>query len=89
MNWIGETFGYLAGLSTAFCFLPQTIQTVRTRNVQGLSATSYFIYVLGMVFWTTYGIYMNSIPMMVFNGISFVFAITILYTILTQRKRKT
>lgn len=86
MNWIGETFGYLAGISTAICFLPQTIKTLRTKDVRGLSVGSYCIYVFGMMSWTIYGIYMSSVPMMVFNGISLAFAATILYTILTHRK---
>ena len=85
MNWIGEAFGYLAGFSTAVCFLPQTIKTLKSKDVRGLSVLSYCIYVLGMTSWTAYGIYLRSIPMIVFNSMSGVFAIMILYTILTQQ----
>ena len=82
---IGEIFGYLAGLSLTFCFLPQTILTLRTKNTQGLSAISYFVYAFGLLCWIIYGIYLGSIPMMIFNSIALVIAITILYTIMTQR----
>lgn len=87
MDWLGEMFGYLAGLSLTFCFLPQTILTLRTKNTQGLSAISYFVYAFGLLCWIIYGIYLSSIPMMLFNSIALIFAIIILYTILTQRKR--
>lgn len=82
---LGELFGYLAGLSLTFCFLPQTILTLRTKNTQGLSAISYFVYAFGLLCWIIYGIHMNSIPMMLFNSIALIFAITILYIIITQR----
>ena len=86
-TWIGETCGYLAGLSTAFCFLPQTIRTLRTKDVRGLSAPSYFIYVMGMIFWTIYGIYLHSVPIIFFNSVSFMFAATVLYMIISQRRK--
>ncbi|MBQ7413531.1 MAG: glutathione synthetase [Alphaproteobacteria bacterium] len=82
---LGELFGYLAGLSLTFCFLPQTILTLKTKNTQGLSMLSYFIYAIGLICWIIYGIYLGSVPMMLFNSIALVFAISILYTIITQR----
>ena len=82
---LGEIFGYLAGVSLTVCFLPQTILTLRTKNTQGLSALSYLTYAFGLLCWIIYGIYLASIPMMIFNSIALVFALTILYTILTQR----
>jgi len=83
-----EIFGYLGGLSLAICFLPQSIQTLRTKNVRGLSAISYSIYTFGMVCWTLYGIYLNSLPMMIFNSISCIFSVIILYTIIKERGKK-
>lgn len=88
MNWIGEAVGYLAGIFTAFCFLPQTVKSLKTKDVRGLSVFSYLIYTLGMVLWITYGFYMDSLPMIVFNSISFILASMILYTILTQQEKK-
>ena len=88
MNWIGELFGYLAGISTAICFLPQSIKTIRTKDVRGLSVTTYCIYTFGMICWTLYGVYMKSVPMMFFNGVSGTFAISILYIIIQQRGKK-
>ena len=88
MDFSGEIFGYLAGLSTAFCFLPQTLKTLKTNNVQGLSVGSYIIWIFGIICWVIYGIYMHSIPMMIFNGISFIFTVPVLYKILQYRRGK-
>ena len=87
MSLIGEFFGYLAGILTAICFLPQTIKTIRTRDVKGLSLTSYFIYTIGILSWVIYGFFIHSVPMILFNSISAVFAGSILYTIFTEGRK--
>jgi len=83
---IGEFLGYLAGICTAIVFLPQSIETVKTKNVQGLSVLTYIIYSVGMVSWIFYGVYLHSFQMMLFNSISLVFALIILWMIITQTK---
>ena len=88
MDFIGEFFGYMAGILTAICFMPQTIKTIKTRDVKGLSLTSYFIYVVGILSWVVYGIFIRSVPMVLFNSISAVFAGSILYIILSEGRKK-
>ncbi|MDY6407750.1 MAG: SemiSWEET transporter [Pseudomonadota bacterium] len=88
MNFIGEFFGYMAGILTAICFLPQTIKTLRTRDVKGLSLVSYFIYTVGILCWVIYGFFIRSIPMILFNGISVIFAGSIFLTILKEGKNE-
>lgn len=86
MAIIGEALGYLAGICTAIVFLPQTIQTIRDRNVSGLSLSTYIIYCVGMVSWILYGIYLHSVQMMLFNSISLFFAAIILYLIVKNKQ---
>ena len=86
MELIGEFLGYLAGICTAIVFLPQTIQTIKSRNVKGLSLTTYIIYCTGMLSWILYGVYLSSIQMIVFNAISLFFAAIILYLIIQNKK---
>lgn len=88
MGIIGEIVGYLAGICTAIVFLPQSIKTIKTKDVQGLSFGSYMIYCIGMILWIVYGIYLNSIQMMLFNAVSLFFAAIVLYIIIEQRLRK-
>ncbi|MBQ9271594.1 MAG: SemiSWEET transporter [Alphaproteobacteria bacterium] len=85
MDILGELLGYVAGICTAIVFLPQSIQTVKTKNVQGLSLSSYIIYNIGMLSWILYGIYLQSIQMIIFNSISLIFASIILYMIIQNK----
>ncbi|MBP5615164.1 MAG: glutathione synthetase [Alphaproteobacteria bacterium] len=85
MHIIGELLGYIAGICTAIVFLPQSIETVRTKNVEGLSLLTYIIYNIGMLSWILYGVYLHSVQMIVFKSISFIFSSIILYMILRQK----
>ena len=75
MELIGEFLGYLAGICTAIVFLPQSIQTIKTRDTTGLSKMTYIVYCVGMVSWILYGIYLHSIQMILFNAISLFFSL--------------
>ncbi|MBO4294382.1 MAG: glutathione synthetase [Alphaproteobacteria bacterium] len=88
MHILGEFFGYLAGLSTAICFLPQTIKTIKTRDVGDLSFWSYMIYNIGMLSWIIYGVYLHSVQMMIFNSVGLVFAAIILCMIVRYKKKE-
>jgi len=85
MNIVAETLGYLGGICVAVCFLPQTLQTIRTKNVQDLSLLSYIIYCTGVVSWILYGAYLHSVQMVLFNAISLCFSGTILYMIIKYK----
>ena len=86
MHFIGEFLGYLAGICVAVAFLPQTLKTIKDKNVKGLSLISYVIYCTGIVAWVLYGAYLNSVQMVVFNGISLIFAGAVLYMIIRYKK---
>ena len=86
--FLGEFIGYLAGVCTAIVFLPQTIQTIKSKNVSGLSLVTYIIYCIGMLSWISYGVYLHSVQMILFNAISLVFALIILYMIIIDKIKK-
>lgn len=88
MEFIGEFLGYLAGICTAIAFLPQTTQTIKTKNVEGMSLTTYIIYCIGMISWILYGVYLSSVQMILFNAISLFFALIILYMIMMHKTKK-
>ena len=87
-QFLGEFLGYLAGVCTAIVFLPQTIQTIKSKNVEGLSLFTYLIYIVGMLSWIVYGIYLHSIQMILFNSISLFFALIIVYMIVKCKTKK-
>ena len=80
-----EIIGYVAGICTAISFLPQTIRTIKTQDVSGLSLLSYVIYAIGLLSWIIYGAYLNSMQMMIFNTPAFIFALIIIGEIVCNR----
>ena len=88
MNILCEFLGYLAGICSAVAFLPQTLKTIKYKDVRGLSLVSYVVYFVGILSWILYGFYLKSEQMVIFNLISLVFAGTIVYMIIRYKKRK-
>ncbi|MBQ4472207.1 MAG: SemiSWEET transporter [Alphaproteobacteria bacterium] len=86
MHLIGEFLGYLAGICIAVAFLPQTLKTIKDKDVRGLSLISYVIYCTGIISWVLYGFYLGSVQMIVFNAISLIFAGIVLYMIIQHKK---
>ena len=85
---LAEIFGYIAGICTATCFLPQTYRTIRTHNVDGLSLLSYIIYAIGMFCWILYGFSLNSLQMIIFNTPAVILALIIIAEIVWNRYLK-
>ena len=85
---IGELFGYISGFCTMIAFLPQTIKSIKTKNVSGLSMSMYIIYSVALVFWMLYGAYLHSCQMLLFNAITLFFNVIILYLIITNQRAK-
>ncbi len=73
-----EWFGYVAATLTTIAFVPQAIQTLRTRDTRGISLGMYAIFTVGIACWLVYGIVLESWPMIISNIITFGLAALIL-----------
>jgi MtN3 and saliva related transmembrane protein len=73
----------LVGLAAAFCttiaFLPQVIQTWRTRSTKDISLAMFLVFTTGIFLWLVYGAIRHDVPLIAANGITFVLSGTILY----------
>ncbi|MBD3361891.1 hypothetical protein GF358_03820 [Candidatus Woesearchaeota archaeon] len=78
MIWI-DLVGYAAGFITFTSLLPQTIKSWRTKSTNDLSLLRYIRYVFGLALWITYGVLLNSKPIMVINLLGISMASSILY----------
>ena len=78
-------FGYLAAICTAVSFLPQAIKTVKTKNTEGLSLTTYVFLFFGSLFWFIYGIYSKDIPLVATKTLTTGFTFFIVFIILNNR----
>ena len=53
---IEEIVGYFAAAVGTSIFIPQAIQTIRTKNTKSLSLPTFILVILNNSLWLTYGI---------------------------------
>ena len=80
-----EILGYLAAFLTTAAFLPQTYQTIKTRDTKAISLAMYVLFTLGIALWLAYGLLIESWPLIFANAITFVMALTILIMKIKER----
>ena len=83
-----ELIGYIGAFLTTISFLPQAIQTIKTRDTSGISLAMYAMFVVGVVFWLLYGIFLNNITIIIANIVTLTLSgIVLLIKIQNCRKR--
>ncbi len=68
--WFVDLVGYCAAFCTTSAFLPQILHTLKTRDTKGLSLKMYIIMTFGTFCWLSYGILLDSWPMIAANLVS-------------------
>jgi MtN3 and saliva related transmembrane protein len=71
--------GLVAATCTTISFIPQAIKAIRTRHTKDLSLGMYTLLTTGIILWLIYGVFKNDLPIILANGITLVFAATILF----------
>lgn len=75
---IMELVGLVAALLTTFCWLPQAIKTIRSRDTRSISLVMQVLLNLGILCWLAYGLYLGNGPLILANAVTFLFVATIL-----------
>lgn len=70
--------GAIAAVCTTVAFVPQVLQSWRTRDLSGISLPMYTIFTTGVVLWLIYGILIGDWPVIIANGVTAVLAGTVL-----------
>lgn len=73
-----EIIGYCAAFLTTIAFLPQAIQSWRSRDLSGISAGMYSLFTLGVGLWLIYGLIIEKWPLILANALTFALALSIL-----------
>lgn len=63
-----ELTGLIAACLTTFAFLPQVVQTWRSRSTEGLNLPMLVVLTVGIALWTIYGIGTRQLPVILANG---------------------
>lgn len=86
MNLI-TLLGLLAACGTTVSFIPQAIETIKTKNVSGISLSMYTLFTIGTLLWLIFGLLTSNLPVSVANAITLVFATIILVYKIKYRKK--
>ncbi len=71
--------GYLAAMLTTGAAIPQVVQTLRTRDVRGVSIPYWWTLSAGVALWLVYGLYIGSGPLIAANAVSLGLDLTVLW----------
>ena len=70
--------GLIAGVLTTIAYLPQLIKTWQTKSAHDLSWSMLIVLCTGIILWLVYGFYIQNIPIIAANIVTFVFTSMIL-----------
>jgi MtN3 and saliva related transmembrane protein len=63
--------GYIAGTLTTISFIPQVVRAYKLKETRDLSLAMLLLFAAGIVLWTLYGIWTESLPIIAANVITF------------------
>jgi len=70
--------GLVAGTLTTIAFLPQLLHTWRTKSAKDISLGMFLTFCTGVLLWLIYGFMIQSLPVILANGVTLVLAGVIL-----------
>jgi len=82
-----DIIGSIAAFLTTVCFIPQACKVIKSKHTEGISIIMYVLFSTGVFFWFIYGVMLNSLPIIIANFITFALALTILVTVIKERKK--
>lgn len=81
-----DILGLVAACLTTMAFLPQAVHSWRSKDVSGVSLTMYATFTFGVMLWLVYGIMIESLPVILSNGVTLPLSMSILYLKLNEGK---
>ncbi len=73
-----ELVGLVAGCCTTLSFVPQVVQTWKSKSVEDISLKMYLLLCFGLALWLVYGFLTHSLSVIVANAVTFVLAFCVL-----------
>ena len=70
--------GYIAGALTTISFIPQVVRAWKLKETRDLSLAMLILFAAGILLWTWYGIWTESVPIIAANVITFVLILVLL-----------
>lgn len=77
LSTLVDYIGSLAALITTLAWLPQILKILRERRAADISLWANTALATGVLLWTVYGVAIGSWPVILANGVTLVFIVTI------------
>jgi MtN3 and saliva related transmembrane protein len=74
-----EVLGFIAGASTTVGFLPQVWRLFKLKSAREISLPFTILLLVGMSCWLAYGVFLSLLSVVVWNAVSLVLAVGMLY----------
>ena len=71
--------GYIAGALTTISFIPQVVKAWKMRETRDLSLAMLVLFAVGVFLWTLYGVWVDSLPIIAANMITFSLILVLLF----------
>ncbi len=84
-----SVIGTIAALLSIGSFVPQAWRVIKTRTTKDLATTMWILNTCAFALWTTYGVFLGKLPIIIPNALCFLLAGFILVMkLLPARKRE-
>lgn len=70
--------GYIAGALTTISFVPQVAKAWKMKETRDLSLVMLLLFAAGVLLWTLYGFWVDSLPIIAANLITFILILVLL-----------
>ena len=81
-------FVTLVGTAMSFGYVTQCYKMIKTKNVKGISLTTYLIFAFGLGVWLIYGLSLKDLPIIISNSIALVGALSVIVLYLIYFRKK-
>lgn len=81
-----EVFGFVAGALMTVGFMPQVWRLFKLKSAREISLPFTALFLLGIACWLSYGILLRLPPLILWNAITFILGVAMLYAKLKYGK---
>lgn len=74
-----EIIGLIAAACTTLAFVPQVFKAWRYKSTQDISMTMYLVLLVGLILWLIYGMYHDSLAIILANTVTGVLVLFMLF----------
>ncbi|MFH1031634.1 MAG: SemiSWEET transporter [Chloroflexota bacterium] len=83
---MGDWLGFVAGAIMTVGYLPQVLRVYQLKSAREISLPFTILFIIGLVFWLSYGIASRLLPIILWNSITLVLGVALFYAKLKYGK---